>query len=496
MKDVCQQTAFFLCRLRDVFADFGLFLGSLLFGNVESTRAAAAVNGIVLHDLRQYGDRRLAGVQRVAVEKAFGHNLPAIRIDNLEGYVLHQPRGGGGRRHGDRQADHLHHRQGPVAVAVDLALGCGHLSGKSGYPDLKLAFVCPLGDHFAEIEIEHGFFDSVGIADEVETDRFHIRTGDIAGAVCGSGFIRCGNRFHIGLEFDLDDNVFVIPVAAADEILEPDHQVAIGIETADAVFEVVAMHVRTGAVENFAGLAVDGGFVAVVVNEDQRRAGSVDRRGFAGLVAEFEVTVCHVLEIVLPVAVRDHEDPDARARIDIERYLAFAADKIAAGPVKRRVFPRHFDVLDHAVRVDRVVADGALIPGAFAFERHGDGLRAGHRYGIGIDAVGAVGLCVDRVESRQIGQFVGRSGRAGRRCRIGEREIVDRKIVAVDTLKRDAAAVDVDHGIVAVLAAVIHERAEIADLGLRQVDRVAFADFEVLDQVVAEIAFEAERVGA
>ena len=74
-----------------------------------------------------------------------------------------------------------------------------------------------------------------------------------------------------------------------------------------------------------------------------------------------------------------------------------------------------------------------------------------------------------------------RTRRARRRFRIGEREIVDGELVSIDPLESDAATLKIDHGVVAVLAAVIHERAEIADLSLGKVDRIAFAYLEILD---------------
>ena len=376
--DRCRR-GFFLHGEGRVFGCLGLLGGRLFFRFVEVPGLALGAV-FLFHDLRQDGNGRFARFQRVAVQQAFGDHIAVLGIDDLEGDIFHQVRGGGGGGNGDGQADDLHHRQRPVSVAVDFALRTRYLARQARNPDLELAFICPFGDQVGEIQIEDRFvqrFLATGnIIHEIEFRADHVCRARAAGPVTEGGVLFRRSVVHDRLEVEPDDHIFVVAVATADEILKADHQIALIVYAADAVFQVVAMHVGAGAVEYFAGLAFDGGCAAVVMHENECRTGGVDRRRIAVGVLKLEMTVRHLAEIVLFVAVRDHEHADTCAGIHIEADLAFAADKIAAGTVQRCVFPGHFDPLDNAVRVDRVVTDGALIARAFALECHRDGLCA------------------------------------------------------------------------------------------------------------------------
>ena len=86
-------------------------------------------------------------------------------------------------------------------------------------------------------------------------------------------------------------------------------------------------------------------------------------------------------------------------------------------------------------------------------------------------AVRAIRFRVDAVKRRKVRDFMYRAGFADRRAAVlCEREPVAGQIVPVNVAQGDAAAFEIDDGVIAVLAAVIHQAPEISDFRVRQID--------------------------
>ena len=145
------------------------------------------------------------------------------------------------------------------------------------------------------------------------------------------------------------------------------HDAVGGIHRADGVQDAVVIErqrlLESGGV---VVVALDRGGGAVVADEPELRVDRLQRRDVAVGVAELEVTVGELREVVLRGAIGYDEEADLIARVQIER-LAVSRRQAAAAALEAGVVPQDLHVDDLAIG-DLIPAEGVEVARGLAVE--------------------------------------------------------------------------------------------------------------------------------
>ena len=176
---------------------------------------------------------------------------------------------------------------------------------------------------------------------------------------------------HVGCaDVDGDDRVVEVAVAAALEVLEADaHDALGGIDRAGRVQDaVVVQRQRLGVGGAVIRVALDLNGLAVKAHEPELGIDGSQPCDLAVGIAELEVAVGHLREVILRRAVGHDEEADLVAGPQIER-LAVTGRQVAAAALEAGVRPQHLHLGDLAVD-DLVPAERVQVARGLAIECH------------------------------------------------------------------------------------------------------------------------------